>query len=96
MIYSGEQVSEKLDIVPAKIQVIRTIRYKYACRRCEGVEDDRPTVRIAPMPPQLIKHGIVTPSLLTFLLVNKFADALPLYRQGNMLRHFGWTSPAVP
>lgn len=85
----GEQVSEKLDIVPAKIQVVRTIRYKYACRRCEGVEDDRPTVRIAPMPPQLIKHGIVTPSLLTFLLVNKFADALPLYRQSNMLRRFG-------
>ena len=35
----GEEVSEKLDIVPAKIQVIRHIRPKYACRACEGVED---------------------------------------------------------
>ncbi len=89
MVKIGEQISEKLDFVPAKIQVARTIRYKYACRHCEGTEDERPTVRIAPMPPQLIKHGIVTPSLLTFLLVNKFADALPLYRQSNMLRRFG-------
>ena len=45
----GEEVSEKLDIVPAKIQVIRHIRPKYACRICEGVEDDGPTVKNAPV-----------------------------------------------
>ena len=60
----GEEVSEKLDIVPAKIQVIRHIRPKYACRACEGVEDDGPTVKTAPMPPQIIPQGIVTPGLL--------------------------------
>ena len=48
----GEEVSEKLDIVPAKIQVIRHIRQKYACRACEGVEDDGPTVKTALMPPR--------------------------------------------
>ena len=85
----GEEVSEKLNIVPAKIEVIRTIRLKYACPQCEGTEDERPAVRIAPMPPQLIKHGIVTPSLLTFILMHKFADALPLYRQSSMFARLG-------
>ena len=85
----GEEISEKLNIVPARIEVIRTIRFKYACKQCEGTEDNRPTVRIAPMPPQLIKHGIVTPSLLTFILIHKFADALPLYRQSGMFARLG-------
>lgn len=93
MVRIGEQVSEKLEFVPAKIRVRRFIRYKYACRNCEGTEDDGPTVRIAPMPPQLISQGIVTPSLLSYLLINKFADALPLYRQSNMLGRFGVDIP---
>ena len=43
----GEETCEKLDYVPAKLQVIRHIRPKYACKACEGVEDDGPTVKIA-------------------------------------------------
>ena len=85
----GEEVSEKLNFTPAKFEIIRTTRFKYACPQCEGTEDDRPTVRIAPMPPQLIKHGIVTPSLLAFILIQKFADALPLYRQSNIFARLG-------
>ena len=65
----GEEVSEKLDIVPAKIRVVRHIRPKYACRACEGVEDDGPTVKTAPMPPQIIPQGIVTPGLLAHVAV---------------------------
>mgnify|MGYP006279990697 CR=1 FL=1 len=85
----GEEVSEKLDIVPQKIQVIRHIRPKYACRACEGVEDDGPTVKTAPMPPQLIPQGIVTPGLLAYILINKFADGLPFYRQSSMFDRLG-------
>lgn len=85
----GEEVSEKLDIIPQKIQVIRHIRPKYACRNCEGVEDDGPTVKIAPMPPQIIGQGIVTPGLLAYILVNKFADGLPFYRQEKMFERLG-------
>ncbi len=77
----GEEVSEKLDIVPAKIQVIRHIRIKYACRGCEGVESDGGAVKLAPLPPQVIPQGIVTPGLLASILVAKFCDALPFYRQ---------------
>ena len=53
---SGQEVSEQLDIIPAKMQVIRNIRYKYACKNCEGVEDDGPTISIDRMPEQ-IKYG---------------------------------------
>ena len=85
----GEEVSEKLDIVPQKIQVIRHIRPKYACRSCEGVEDEGATVKTAPMEPQLISQGIVTPGLLAYILVNKFCDGLPFYRQQNMFDRLG-------
>ena len=85
----GEDVSEKLDIIPAKIQVIRTIRPKYACKSCEGVESDGPTVKIAPPPPQIIPKGIATPGLLAYVAVSKYADALPLYRQEKIFERIG-------
>ncbi|WP_304511827.1 IS66 family transposase zinc-finger binding domain-containing protein, partial [Desulfobacula sp.] len=49
----GEEISEQLDYIPAKVQVIKNIRYKYACKNCEGTEDDGPTVSIARMPGQI-------------------------------------------
>lgn len=85
----GEDVSEKLDYVPAKIQVIRHVRYKYACKDCEGVEDDGPTVKIAPPPVQLIPKSIATEGLLAHIVVSKFADALPLYRQQKIFSRHG-------
>jgi transposase len=85
----GEEVCEKLDIIPAKIQVIRHIRPKYACKNCEGVESDGPTVLIAPPPPQIIPKGIATPGLLAHVAVAKYADALPLYRQEKMFERSG-------
>lgn len=85
----GEEVSEQLDIVPAKMQVIRNIRPKYACRQCEGVEDDGPTVSIAPAPPSIIPKSIVTPSLLAHVLTGKFVDAVPFYRQEGQFRRLG-------
>ncbi len=77
----GEDASEKFDYIPAKVQEIRHIRPKYACKQCEGVEDDGPTVKIAPAPEQLIPKSIVTEGLLAHIAISKFADGLPLYRQ---------------
>ena len=85
----GEEVSEKLDIIPQQIRVIRHVRIKYACRGCEGVEDDGPTVKTAPMPPQIIPQSIVSPGLLAFIIVSKFLDALPLYRQSSIFGRLG-------
>jgi transposase len=85
----GQDVSEKLDYVPAKIRVIRHIRYKYACKSCEGVDSDGPTVKIAPPPVQLIPKSIATEGLIAHLIVSKFADGLPLYRQQKIFSRLG-------
>lgn len=77
----GPEVSEKLDIIPAQIRVIRHVRPKYACRGCEGSESEGPTVKIAPPPAQMIAKGIASEGLLAYLLTAKFCDALPFYRQ---------------
>ncbi len=85
----GEEVSEQLDIIPAKIQVIRNIRLKYACKNCEGVESDGPTVAIAPVPEQIFPKSIGTPGLIAFVMVAKFVDALPFYRQEKQFLRIG-------
>ena len=85
----GEEVSEKLDIIPAIIRVIRHIRPKYGCRSCEGVEDDGPTIKIAPVPAQIIPKGIASAGLLAHILTGKFADALPFYRQEKQFARLG-------
>ena len=83
------EASEKLDIVPAKMQVIKNIRYKYACKSCEGVESEGGAVKIAPLPPQLIPQGIATPGLLAHVATSKYADSLPLYRQEEIFERLG-------
>lgn len=85
----GEEVCEKLDIIPARMQVIRHIRPKYACKACEGVDDNGPTVTIAPVPEQIIPKGIATPGLLAHIITAKFVDALPFYRQEKQFERLG-------
>jgi len=85
----GEETSEQLDIIPAQVQVIRHIRPKYACPECEGVKDDGPTVKIAPVPPQIIPKSIVSSGLLAHILTGKFVDHLPFYRQEKQLVRLG-------
>jgi transposase len=89
----SEDISEKLDFIPAKIQVIRHIRPKYACKNCEGVEADGPTVKIAPAPVQFISKGIATPGLVAQILVSKFEDACPFYRQEKIFARLGVDIP---
>jgi len=85
----GQDVSEKLDYVPAKVRVIRHIRLKYACKSCEGVESEGPTVKIAPVPVQLLPKSIASEGLIAHLIVSKFADGLPLYRQQKIFGRLG-------
>lgn len=85
----GEDTCEKLDYVPAKVRVLRHIRYKYACKNCEGVEDNGPTVKIAPAPVALIAKSNATEGLLAHIAVSKFADGLPLYRQEKIFARMG-------
>ena len=89
----GEDVSEQLDIIPAKMQVIRNIRYKYVCRNCEGVEAEEPAVKIAPMPEQMIPKSMATPGLLAHVITAKFVDAIPFYRQERQFNRLGIELP---
>ena len=83
MVKIGEDRTERLDVVPAQLQVIVTIRPKYACRQCEeGV-----TQALAPA--HLIEGGLPTEGLLAHVLVSKFADHLPLYRQAQIYARCG-------
>jgi len=69
----GEDISEQLDVEPTRFFVHRHIRPQYACRVCE-------TVNAAPIPPAVIDGGMAAPGLLTWVMVSKFMDHLPLYR----------------
>jgi len=85
----GEEVSEKLDIIPAVIQVVRHVRPKYGCNQCENIEEKGATIKIAPAPPQLIPKGIASGGLMAHILTAKFTDALPFYRQEKQFARLG-------
>jgi transposase len=81
----GEDRTDRLDIVPAQLRVIVTVRPKYACRACtDGVTQ-------APAPAALIEGGLPTEGAIAHVLVSKYADHLPLYRQSQMLARSGDT-----
>jgi len=82
----GEVTSEQLDIVPAKIQVIRHIRKQYAC-------DCGQSIKTAALPQQPIPKSMASPGLLAHITVSKYQDALPLYRQETILRRIGVDIP---
>ncbi|MBV1695492.1 MAG: IS66 family transposase [Hyphomicrobiales bacterium] len=86
----GEDVSERLDKVPAKLRVIVTRRPKYACRACEKTAADTTAGVIqAPAPARLVTGGLPTEALVADVIVAKYADHLPLYRQSQMLAREG-------
>ena len=83
----GADKSEKLDITPAQVRVIEIIRPKYACRACEeGVHQ-------SPMPKTAIPKGIPTPGALSHVILSKYVDHLPLYRQEKIFQRMGVDIP---
>ena len=79
----GEDVSERLDVVPAQFRVLMIRRPKYACRACtDGVAQ-------APAPARLIEGGLPTDATVAQVLVSKYADHLPLYRQAQIFARQG-------
>jgi transposase len=78
----GETVSEMLDHVPARLRVIRICRPRYGCRACG-------TIHQAAAPERPIAKGLATPALLAHVLVSKYCDHLPLYRQSQILARQG-------
>jgi transposase len=79
----GEAVSEKLDYLPARLKVVVLARAKYACPRChDGVVE-------APAPPQAIEKSLATEGLLAQVVIAKYVDHLPLYRQALIFAREG-------
>jgi transposase len=73
----GEDVTEVLDYVPGHFQVIRYVRPKYACTACDAITQ-------APAPAMPTPRGRATPATLAHLLVSKYCDHIPLYRQSEI------------
>jgi transposase len=78
----GEDVSEVLEYVPARFKVIRHVRPKWVCRCCEHIAQ-------VPAPSRPIARGLAGPGLLAHVLVSKFVDHLPLYRQSEIYAREG-------
>lgn len=79
----GEEIATKLDIVPAVVQAVEIVRPKYACPCCKK------GVVIASSPLQAVEKGLATEGLLAHVAVSKFADHLPLHRQGTIFARHG-------
>ncbi len=78
----GESVSEMLDFVPARLRVLRIRRPKYGCRACG-------TIHQAAAPERPIAKGMASPGLLAHVLVSKYCDHTPLYRQAQIFARHG-------
>jgi transposase len=89
----GAETSEQLDYRPASLFVVQRVRHTYACPSCsrtaDPADEPTPTIATAPLPPQPIDKGLPGPGLLAHVVVSKFADHLPLYRQAGILARHG-------
>ncbi len=83
----GADVSEQIDYVPAKVQVLRHVRVKYACPGCEQC------VKTAALPEYILPKTNASPGLLAQLVTSKYVDSLPLYRQEAMFERHGVRLP---
>jgi transposase len=87
LIEIGSDISEQLDYVAPKIQVLQHVRKKYACPGCEQC------VKTAPLPAQILPKTNAAPGLLAHLVTSKYVDALPLYRQETIFARYGVSLP---
>jgi transposase len=74
----GKEESEQLEFIRAQLKVIKNVRLKYGCKACED------TMILAKMPPQALPKTMAGPGLLAHILVSKYDDHLPIYRQAEM------------
>jgi transposase len=83
----GDEKSEQLDYEPAKLSVIEHVRLKYACRACEqAAAEGGPQIATAEKPLAPIEKGLAAPGLLSYVIVSKYSDHLPLYRLERILK----------
>jgi transposase len=86
----GEDVTERLVIIPEQVDVLRYHVKKYACRQCEGSGDEElPAVRSGKVPGNIIPGSIATAELLSYVFTKKYCDYVPFYRQEGAFQRIG-------
>jgi len=83
----GEDISEQVDIIPARVQVIQHVRKKYACKGCDD------TIKMAPKAKVLLPKSIASANTMAYIITSKYADGLPLYRLSGILSRYGIELP---
>jgi transposase len=84
----GEVTSEQFDIQPARAFVQQHVRFKYACRTCEGTSHDGKAVITAPLPAQPIPKSNASPGFIAYITTAKYQDGIPLYRLEGILARY--------
>lgn len=82
------EVRKELKIIPAEVKVVEHKRYVYACRRCEK-EDMATPIVTAPMPASVFPKSLASPSILAYIMSQKYVESLPLYRQERQFERLG-------
>ena len=82
------EVRQELKVIPPQVNVVKHVRYVYACRRCEREEVKTPIVT-APMPNPVLPNSLASPSSMAYIMSQKYVEGMPLYRQEQHLARFG-------
>jgi transposase len=82
------EVRQELKVIPAQVKVIKHVRYVYSCRNCERNEISTPIVT-APMPAPVLPGSLVSPSLMAYVMTQKYCDGMPLHRQEQQWARLG-------
>lgn len=82
------EVRQELKVIPAQVKVVKHVRYVYSCRRCEREEITTPVIT-APIPAPVLPGSPVSPSLMAYIMTQKYGVGLPLYRQEQQFKGLG-------
>ena len=82
------QVRQELKIIPAQVSVVKHVQYIYACRQCEKDNITTPIIK-AKMPKPILPGSLASPSILAYIMDQKYTSSLPLYRQEQQFSRLG-------
>jgi transposase len=84
------EIRQELKIIPAQVKVVKHVRYVYSCRRCEREATETPVIT-ASMPKPVAPGSLASPSMLAYIMTQKYVEAMPLYRQEQQFARLGIT-----
>lgn len=82
------EVRQELKYIPAEVKVVKHVRYVYSCRHCEREELETP-IQTASMPKPVIAGSLASPSIVAYIMSQKYVEGLPLYRQEKQFQRIG-------